>query len=439
MEISFFNKENNKMGEYASIMINDYILYSFKNYLDNDFVSLFFSKNNLEVKGSSKKTSREYKKCIYKATIKQAKDRFDCLGYGLRNFQLLFANLQYDDFEYDYKLLKKINYDEKKLKQIRNKEISFKKWTNSLSKIIRYEINNATSGSKFPEDLATTFCDKLILNSLENDNDSIYGINYFVNNIIPFIYRVILEFFDDNDSIELDFTDLQYWDDKSISNALSNTGQQEKTIVLVEGPTDKKILDFCISKLYPHLSDLVYIMDFGFGEAKRAGGSSFVSNNFKTFFLSNIKSRVIALFDNDAQGYQSECLLRNTIKNLPNNMKILRYPDLKCFKNYPTVFPNNRVVNDDINKRASSIELYLPDDFISEKGKFLPIEWESRIQIKKGNVKTYMYQGVITKKELIQKKFDNYINQISKHAIQFNSSEWNKMKHLLDGLLFAFK
>ena len=44
--------------------------------------------------------------------------------------------------------------------------------------------------------------------------------------------------------------------------ALEATEDIEKIIVLVEGTSDKDILEFAMSHLYPHLSDLFYFMDF---------------------------------------------------------------------------------------------------------------------------------------------------------------------------------
>ena len=431
------------MGEYASIMIDDYILYSFKNYLDNNFVSLFFSRNSLSIKEARNNQNQKYDKCIYKSTVKESKERFDCLGYSLKRFEILFNNLNFDDFEYDYKLLEKINYSETKLQDIRNREITFKKWMNSLSKVINCEINKNgevhSCDNYYPPKLFTTFCDKLIVHSIKNDYESLYGIRFSVPEIVPFIYRAILELFDESKSIELNFTDLQYWDDKSITGAISNEGCQEKTIVLVEGVNDKKILDFSIKHLFPHLSDLIYIMDFEFDGKKRSGGSSFINSNFKAFYYAHIKSRIIALFDNDAQGCLSESLLNKSIRRLPNNMKIMRYPNLKTFKKYPTISPNGKITDDDINKRAASIELYLPDSFIKNDKGYIPIEWESRVKINDGTGEHYVYQGAIIQKGVIEDRVDEYMKQVNKGLKHVSAAEWDKMKSLLTILLFAFK
>ena len=77
-------------------------------------------------------------------------------------------------------------------------------------------------------------------------------------------------------------------------------------------------------------------------------------------YFSKIKSNFIAIFDNDAEGYASKCMLLNEIKNWPANFKILLYPKLKLLRKYPTVAPNGTIVYDNINRKAASIELYLP-------------------------------------------------------------------------------
>ena len=66
--------------------------------------------------------------------------------------------------------------------------------------------------------------------------------------------------------------------------------------------------------------------------------------------------------------------------------KIMCYPPIDEFKKYPTLAPNGKILEDDINHKACSIELYLPDSVISDDGEYLPIEWEARKQIKQDKV-----------------------------------------------------
>ena len=284
------------------------------------------------------------------------------------------------------------------------------------------------------------YIDKIIYYALKSfEPESFYGIFTEVIDI-AYIFRIILENCNDADDIVLDFSNLQYWDKDCIPKGIAATDEVEKTIVLVEGTSDKDMLEFAMEQIYPHLSDLFYFMDFSdtYG-GKRDGGSSFVVKNFKTFYFSKLKSKFVAVFDNDAEGYSSKCALLNEIKKWPDNFRILQYPDIKIFHKYPTLAHNGTIMLDNISRKACSIELYLPDELIRENDSFLPIEWEARKKIK--NEKGYeesLYQGVISNKDDIKKKFQKLRKEILTGKKSFIYEDWAKMKQLLDTIVFAF-
>ena len=172
---------------------------------------------------------------------------------------------------------------------------------------------------------------------------------------------------------------------------------------------------------------------------KRDGGTSYVIKNLKTFYFSKIRANFIAIFDNDAEGYSSKCSLLNEIKNWPANFRILLYPEITMFHKYPTIAPNGKIVPDDINKKAASIELYLPDSIIKTGGNYYPIEWVSRKRIRnKNNVEEALYQGVISYKDDIKHKFHEMRNKIERGDEVFKTEEWKNMKKLLETIVFAF-
>ncbi len=180
-------------------------------------------------------------------------------------------------------------------------------------------------------------------------------------------------------------------------------------------------------------------MDFDDGHGgKRDGGTSFIIKNTKAFYFSKLKAKFIAVFDNDAEGYQSKCILENDIKNWTDNFRFFLYPQDKLFRSYPTILPNGTVCNDDINKKACSIELYLPDSLIKENDKYLPIEWEARKAIKYGKIEEYLYQGVISHKEEVKKKFISLRKEITNEKKPFIEEEWKRIKKILDKIIFAF-
>lgn len=434
------------MSEYADIRIKNLSLYSFRNYLNGDVVSLFFSKNDLitdleyEQDGSIEQT-----KYMYTTTVQHAKERFDTLGYGIDNFEKIFNTKMFQSIDYSA-LLNHLGFafdDYEKITEERiKKRVTYKKWKNAMNKIVTYELENGNIQwkEKVPERIFNTECEKVIFYSLKDSyTESFYGL---YPEMIPeaYILRLILESCANDDEIILDFSNLTYWAEDCIPKALMATESIEKIIVLVEGTSDKDILEYSMQKIYPHLFDLFYFMDFddNYG-AKREGGTSYIIKNLKTFYFSKIKSKFIAIFDNDAEGYQSKCTLLTEIKNWPNNFRILLYPEIKMFHKYPTLAPNGMIVADDINKKACSIELYLPDSIIKENGTYYPVEWEARKKIKstKG-FEEALYQGVISQKDDIKKKFHELRKSIERGEESFVIEEWGRMKQLLDVIIFAF-
>ena len=210
----------------------------------------------------------------------------------------------------------------------------------------------------------------------------------------------------------------------------------------------RNYLDSKIVSLFFSKNDLIVVnncniddddKDAGTSGGKRDGGTSYVIKNLKTFYFSKIRANFIAIFDNDAEGYSSKCSLLNEIKNWPANFRILLYPEITMFHKYPTIAPNGKIVPDDINKKAASIELYLPDSIIKTGGNYYPIEWESRTRIRnKNNVEEALYQGVISYKDDIKHKFHEMRNKIERGDEVFKTEEWKNMKKLLETIVFAF-
>ena len=438
------------MSEYADIYIKNLSLCSFRNYLNDDIVSFFFSNKDLVITPGcildpKVDDSDVYTEYMYKTTVRKAKERFDARGYSINNFEKLFNNNILQSIDYSAFLYHlKVDFDdyERILHERIKKRVSFKKWKNAVNKIVTYELQNgniAWSETAFGISISTE-CEKVIYYSLrDNDTESFYGLYPEIIHI-AYIFRLILECCDNNDEIVLDFSSLDYWAEDCIPKALSATDNVEKIIVLVEGTSDKDILEFSMKKIYPHLSYLFYFMDFDDENGgKRDGGTSYVVKNLKTFYFSKINSKFIAIFDNDAEGYQSKCTLLNEIKSWPNNFRILLYPELNLFHAYPTLAPNGKIITDDINKKACSIELYLPDNIIKENGEFYPIEWESRRKIKIVDGKEEaLYQGVISQKDDIKRKFHKLRKLIEKDEKAFVIEDWIRMKRLLNTIIFAF-
>lgn len=438
------------MSEYVDIRIKNLSLFWFRNYLDKEIVELFFSKDDLIISPNCISDpedidSAPFTRYLYKTTVKKSKERLDAMGYGLNSLEKLFNEKKANAIDYDSFLshlhVRPDAWHNKAQERV-EKYVTFKKWSNSMNKIINFELEHGSINSfNNPNELnISTECDKIVFYALlDQDSESFYAIN---PEIIQkaFIIRLILESCTDEDEIVLDFSCLANWSDDCIPKALEATGNAERIIVLVEGASDKNIIEFSLKKLYPHLADLFYFMDFSddFGN-RREGGASEIRKHMEAFFYSKLPAKFIAVFDNDAVGYHNKYILLNEkIKNWGENFRIKLYPDVLSFRKYPTVAPNGNIILDDINRKACSIELYLPDDIIMNEGSYLPIEWENREKIKKFDETTeFLYQGVISEKDTIKKRFNNMKNKIGGEQA-FIPEDWERMKLLLGEIVFAF-
>ena len=441
------------MSEYASILIENLSLYTFRNYLDENIVSLLFSNYDLHVVENYKddpadEDAEMYTKYEYKTTVKKAVERLEALGYSINNISSCFNTNVFTAIDYGAFLhhlhIRNSDDIESTIHERIEKKVTFQKWRNAIKKIVNYELVHGSISSKMENEVTdeisiTTECDKIIYYALlDRESQSYYALFPDMINQACVI-RMLLEYCPPEDEIVLDFSFLQYWTEDSIQKALMATESNEKTIVLVEGTSDKAILDFSLKTIYPHLSDLFYFMDFDDKNGARDGGTSYVVKNMKTFYFSKIRSRFIAIFDNDAEGYYSKCQLLNSIKTWPNNFRILLYPENHFFDSYPTLAPKGTIVNDNIKRKACSIELYLPDKVLQADGKYYPIEWEARRKIVNTDGKEEaLYQGVISHKSEIKANFFDYMKSIENKKTHFNPDEWKRMKGLLDSIVFAF-
>lgn len=331
------------MSEYATIEIKGYPVCSFRNILDKKICGFFFSDMDLEITPGFKYNSDDpdeapIDRYVYMTTVSRARDRLDAMGYSMSLFEKIFTTKgalcvdyesfidslrkKYDDGDYDEIIRSRFS-----------KNVTLKKWVNSTKKIIEYEtLHGEINERSIDKGLnLSTECDKIIYRSKKNDNFH-YGFYYGLNTAIvdeALGFRIVLECFDPDDVITLDFTNLQFWD--SISKSLGIEDELEKTIVLVEGSSDKSILEFGMKHLFPHVDDIFYFMDFEFAGTKREGSTSALSNNVKTFVASKLKAKIIAIYDNDTAGQFSRLKLLDGMK-LPDNIRVLNYPNMDCLE-----------------------------------------------------------------------------------------------------------
>jgi len=248
--------------------------------------------------------------------------------------------------------------------------------------------------------------------------------------------RLALELCTEKDNFVYDLTDLilqEYFhkDEDFVALASEFTageyGARSKIIILTEGRSDGWILSESMKLLYPHLSDYFTFMDFE--GARVEGGASHLARIVKSFAGAGIANRVVAIFDNDTAGEEAIRSL-GRIK-LPGNLCVLKLPELKRLRKYPTIGPSGRKTMN-VNGLAASIELYLGEDVLREDGKLAKVQWSVY------NAVIGKYQGGVIEKDKIYERFKEKLARQKNCPNLAQDQNWSGLHAIMSSIFSAF-
>jgi hypothetical protein len=267
-----------------------------------------------------------------------------------------------------------------------------------------------------------------------DDLDFVWG---FYCEDLRSLIRVLLELALDDAPVVVDMTDLivaGYFaeDDDFVAHALAERRGtytiDSPIVVLTEGVTDTEVLSRSMSLLYPGLCHYYRFLDYA---ARPSGGASSLVSMVRAFVAAGIENRIVALFDNDAEGHASLQLLRRA--RWPANVRALAYPDIQLARTYPTRGPNGDA-RQDVNGRAASIELYLGEDVLRDPlGGFTHVLWKSR------HDGIGRYQGEVEQKDEIRKRFLEKLARCERDTSLIDENSWREMRILLREVFRAFQ
>ncbi|MDQ7095473.1 HEPN/Toprim-associated domain-containing protein [Desulfosporosinus sp. PR] len=417
------------MGEIVGIKIGSYEFLSYKNTF-GDLLTIFCPEDRC-VKECTDDDGESYTCYSFITTVERAKKSLDCLGFTVEAARNSFDKSKQEEIEFLDECFdaKHDQYDSKVVRE----KFTFDKWCTAakryalmLSKdhfaYTKCQYKNLEKQRK-RKDLSVA--ERIVLDSLPfEDNEHFFGI-YFEYTSRWEIFRVLLDAFEPNMQIVLDYTDLfnggwcnEFPEDSDFS--------VQKTIILTEGKYDADVISKSMQILYPYMKKYYSFIDFS--GANVQGSTSFLTHYVKAFIGAGIQNRIIALYDNDATGC-SEIELLKTISP-PLNFRIITLPHIELAENYPTIGPTKDECVD-INRKACSIELFLGRDVLTENGNLIPIMWKGYID------KIGTYQGEIIKKGEVQKKFNRKAEATSINGI-IDFEIWREMDLLLNTIFQAF-
>jgi hypothetical protein len=277
------------------------------------------------------------------------------------------------------------------------------KWCNNVSNEMKMDYEDKI---KQANDLKTN---KI---SLEDLSYELFRQIDFNNELIAIWGVVYYEGVKDSDIAVLDISDLAEagWLDYELDDFIT-----VPPIILTEGITDIKTLKKALHVIYPKLESNVRFLDTSFRPETNAAA---VVKMIKSFAAAGINNRILAILDNDAAASEAMTKLP---RNLPNNIKVIQYPELDLMTSYPTIGPQGEI-NMNINGLAGSIEMYMGKDILTDNdGNLELVQWGGYMNsVKK-------YQGSLINKGAVGSRFKG------KDAADVN--KWQDLRYLWDYII----
>lgn len=277
------------------------------------------------------------------------------------------------------------------------------KWCNNVSNEMKMDYEDKI---KQANDLKTN---KI---SLEDLSYELFRQIDFNNELIAIWGVVHYEGVKDSDIAVLDISDLAEagWLDYELDDFIT-----VPPIILTEGITDIKTLKKALHVIYPKLESNVRFLDTSF---RPETNTAAIVKMIKSFAAAGINNRILAILDNDAAASEAMTKLP---RNLPNNIKVIQYPELDLMTSYPTIGPQGEI-NMNINGLAGSIEMYMGKDILTgNDGNLELVQWGGYMNsVKK-------YQGSLINKNAVGSRFKG------KDAADVN--KWQDLRYLWDYII----
>ena len=183
------------------------------------------------------------------------------------------------------------------------------------------------------------------------------------------------------------------------SECAVGTGPLAPTVILAEGRSDIRVLKRSLSLLFPERQE--YFSFFEHTELSVDGGVGYLVKFLKAFAAARVPLRLVAIFDNDTIGLQAHRHAQDV--GLPENIILLRLPDIDIAREYPTIGPQGFHFLD-VNGHAASIELYLGRTALTANGQLRRVRWTGYVKAADA------YQGEVESKDDVERSFLRDLN-----------------------------
>jgi hypothetical protein len=429
------------MGEYASLYIDGYEIDTWKNCIAYEAAILFTEADATELEcpysDESKEADSEYpfpiepsdqkprKGYQYRSPAGHLVDRLDLLGYTFERAREYFNEAIKEKIERVRATFGRYSgtelNDEVEAELRFYEELTFDRWLNAISTILNGRIPRIYSWRGITEEQQQIAeQDPFLFRILKDSSTDQFQ---FPGYDMDYMYRAMFQVVSPKTPVFVDYSSLVNWvwpEQYACS--------PPQIVVLTEGTSDKAIIEGSLRLLYPHLSGYFFFPDY---EAVNfAGSSGNLLNIVRLLSATGTAKRTVAVFDNDAAGF--DAIRQLTTIELDGNVKAIMLPDLSIARDYPTKGPQGRL-NMDINGAACSIELYLGRDVLQDgSSELTPIRWAGYLQ------GAGRYQGEILRKRLIQERYLQILADAANDPSILTSRDWSDIRKVLQAIFNSF-
>jgi HEPN/Toprim N-terminal domain 1 len=451
------------MGTYAYLRVGDYPLASTKSEVDPTVIMLFTEGDKrvrvptpveqaqyagepeafieeLIREGGEYDDERPFSIVEYAASLAVVRDRLDLMGYTLTRVRREFAEGMEEHIGNLVRYSSDPHFSDSEAVVSKNREkidllrrVDLERWLEAFKYILEHNLqpgyefrdHGPTDGSDMPplvrylltetraEGVWTPFYDsRCIMRAVVE----VTGVDVeVVYDLTEFVFEETL----DPDE------DLCSWARRQTTEEFIIN---HKLVVLTEGSTDKWAIEGAFKLLYPHLTEYFSFMDFG--TTKAPGSAGQLVATLKAFAGAGIVNRTIALFDNDTAARDALRGLRGV--KLPENFRVVHYPDVEWARSFPTLGPQG-LSHMDVNGLAGSLEMYFGSDvLLRSDGSLTPVQWRGYVE----GVK--QYQGELMRKANLQEKFASKLRECRKDPAAVARYDWSGMRAIIDAIRTAF-
>jgi len=424
------------MSSYASVIVRDRVVLSFRNEVEPTFFFLFGQADIVRITGPEAGAHPRYaanydplneddpdvdpevELVLLEATVADLRDRLDALGIGRAAVEHWYRELR-NDLLARNRRLEETRLDpviSRRLGEVADlwQDLSFDRWVSLTAQRMADQLK---SGSQMEPNTTEHML------SLWDEVDSRVAL------------RAILEVLGADEVVCLDVTPLidsgwldctfdpQHLAEEHFGYVMANG---TPAVILTEGSSDVSALEQAVRVLKPHLASYLKFFDFSFNAQ---GGAPALVRTLRSFAAAGISNRVVAVFDNDSAARDAMRSLSSTA--LPRHFVVISLPALELARSYPTLGPTGEQPMD-VNGLAGSIELYMGLDALrDDSGRLRPVQWKGYV------AGVDAYQGeVLGKSEVIDAYNQKVRIALAEPAVRADQ-DWSGMELILSAVLSA--